>query len=310
MEPLTHYAERLNHLPVDLRAEVVLADMLEDGISPDALILNPVGGFKRAFGRDLARTEWVESQQSARRWLQIDLNRNGLYDLLPEGIAHQPTSNQTAVSTEALLLEMQLQQEREQAARRFFRPIEQEFFRQRIRIEQEQRRFPFDSEPRPDDLLGQFWDVPDFLTPAQFQRLMYLLPVMHRMAGDWSAVRSCFEEVIEEPIHLEIIPPGLTNVAVDTAPLGDWQLGTNSVFDGWLSDEEPKVRITVRINQAGRIAAYRPGGNGLRLLEWLAGYLIPLDVGLRIDLDTSELPDAFLFTSDDHAGRLDFTTCL
>ncbi|GAB3782982.1 type VI secretion system baseplate subunit TssG [Spirosoma horti] len=309
MKPVADYAERLNHLPVDLRAEVVLADMLEDGISPDDLIINPVGLFKRAFSRDIDRVHWVESQHSTQRWLQIDLNRSGLYDLLPEGVFHQPTSPDASASTETTLREMAIQQERERAARRFFLPIEQEFFRQRIRIEQEQRAFQFGSL-LPDDMLSWFWTLPDFLTATQRERLHYLLPVIHQMAGNLVAMKTCFGQLIEERVSLQLDAPGKAFVHHDGSALGQWQLGADSVFDGWLYDGEPLLRITVSIDQPERLTDYLPDGNGQRLIDWLAGYLMPLDVGTRLVLDTSALADTFLFTEEDAFGRLDFATTI
>ncbi|AKD55112.1 hypothetical protein [Spirosoma radiotolerans] len=311
MEPIEAYAERLNHLPVDLRAEVVLADMLEEGISPDDLIINPVGLFKRAFARDIDQVHWVESQQTTQRWLQIDLNRSGLYDLLPEGVFHQPTSPDASASTEATLREMTIQQEREKAARRFFLPIEQEFFRQRIRIEQEQRAFLLGTDTLlPDDVLGWFWALPDFLTPTQRRRLLYLLPVIHQMAGDLVAMETCFGQLIEERVSVQLDAPGKAFVHHDLSTLGQWQLGADSVFDGWLYDGEPLLRITVSIDRPERLTHYLPDGNGQRLIDWLAGYLVPLDVGISVELDTSALTDTFLFTEEDAFGRLDFATTL
>ncbi|MVM30405.1 hypothetical protein GO755_10200 [Spirosoma sp. HMF4905] len=309
MEPLADYAERLNHLPTDLRAETVLADMLENGISFDDLIINPVGAFKRAAGRDIDRTEWIETQYKSQRWLQIELNRSGLYDLLPEGVFHQPTSHDASASKEAILREMSVQRKREQAARRFFLPIEQEFFRQRVRIEQEQQTFLSDSGPLlADDPLAWFWNLPDFLTPAQTKRLLYLLPLMHKMSGDMAAMTNCFDQLIDERVSLQLDAPGMTLVQANTPALGQWELGSNSVFDGWLPNEEPLLRITVHIDRSERVADYMPGSNGIRLIEWLIGYLVPLDTDVQIDLDTSGLNDAFLFTNEDSLGRLNFTT--
>ncbi|GAB3318823.1 type VI secretion system baseplate subunit TssG [Larkinella ripae] len=310
MEPIIPYAEHLNHLPVDLRAEVVLAELLEEGVSPDQLIVNPVGAFKRPFGRDIDQATWRESTHTAKRWLQLDLNRTGLYDLLPEGVFHQPTSGEVTRSKETLLLEMKVQREREQAARRFFLPIEQEFFRQRVRIEQEQRAFGSDAETAPDDRLGRFWNLPDFLTPAQTSHLLYLLPVMHRIAGDFRAMADCFARVVEESVSLQRVSPGHTRVEAPTPPLGEWQLGATSVLDGWLPDEEPQVLLTVHLTRRERLAEYLPGQTGRKLIEWLAGYLVPLDLTVRIELDTATLEEPFRFSGDEYAARLDFTTRL
>ncbi|WP_461039598.1 hypothetical protein [Spirosoma harenae] len=311
MEPLSTYAERISQLPIDLKAEVVLADMLEAGIPLDELVMNPVGLTKRGFGRDINRVEWVEAQHISKKWLQVDLNRSGLYDLLPEGVFHQPTTNEVPTTKEAILHEMSIQRQREQTARKFFLPIEQEFFRQRIRIEQEQRNYPIGADlPQSNDVLGWFWNLPDFLTPAQIKRLLYLLPVIHDMVGDLATMTACFEQLVEERVSLALEPPGMTLIDADTSPLGEWELGESSVFDGWVRDEDPLLRITVHIDRTERVAHYLPGNKGRQLLEWLAGYLVPLDAAVGIELDTSALKNAFVLAEDEVFGRLDFTTYL
>ncbi|WP_420150004.1 hypothetical protein [Spirosoma sp.] len=309
MEPLNVYAEPLNHLPVDLRAEVVLADMLDDGVTLDDLIVNPVGLFKRPYGRDISRVAWVEAQHKARRWLQIDLNRSGLYDLLPEGVFHQPTSHDTSSSKESTLREMAIQHEREQQARRFFLPFEQEFFRLRVRIEQEQRNFLFgDDNHAADVALDWFWGLPSFLTPIQRIRLRYLLPIMHQIVGNLSLMEACFGQLIDERVSLQIESSEQIWLLSDTPTLGQWQLGVDSVFDGWITDGEPILSITVHIDQPDKLMDYLPGTAGHRLLNWLTGYIVPMDLNSRLKLDTSALADTFVLAEEDALGRLDFTT--
>ena len=308
MELLNDYADRLKHLPFDLRAELVLADMLEDGVSLDALILNPVGSFNRATGRDISGTEWIESGRTTQRWLQINLNRSGLYDLVPEGVFHQPATSDTLSTKEDILREMALQRRREEAARQFFLPLEQEFLRQRVQTEQQARTFLLN--PEPDDRLSQFWALPRFLTPVQTKRLLYLLPLMHRLAGDTAAMTACFEQLVDERVSLQLDSPGTTLIQTSTAPLGEWQLGDTSVFDGYLSDEEPRLRLTIYLDRSERVADYLPGATSRRLIEWLSGYLVPLDVSLHIDLDTSAIDDAFLLTDYGSDAQLSFTTYL
>ncbi|MBC3788314.1 hypothetical protein [Spirosoma utsteinense] len=311
MNQLASYIERLNHLPVDLRAEVVVADMLDDGLLPDDLILNPVGAFKRAFGRDISRVDWIEATHKSQQWLRIDLNRAGLYDLLPEGVFHQPTTNEALADKEDTLREMAIQHEREGTARRFFLPFEQEFFRQRIQIEREQRAFLFGVDSgQPNNLLDWFWNLPDFLTRTQIKRLLYLLPVIHQMAGNPTAMEACFGQLIDERVALHDDGPTGDYVQTNTPGLGQWELGDDSVFDGWLYDGEPVLRVVVYIDRADRLTEYLPGGNGQQLITWLARYLIPLDAGIRLDLDTSALDNTFLLTTDVAFGRLDYTTCL
>jgi len=290
-----------------------MADLLEEDFRLDDLILNPVGGFRRAFGRDVSGAEWVEAQQGDRRWLRLDLNRDGLYDRLPEGLFHQPTANDTKISKDEWVREMAVQQEREKAARLFFLPIEQEFFRQRVHIEQAERsylpgsRSAFDSS---DNDLVRFWNLPPSLTPVQVHRLLYLLPLFHRIAGDADYIAACFERVLEERVTLQLAPPELVSFRTETAPLGQWELGQSSLFDGLLADEAPVVRLTVHLSRADRVETYLPGGTGRRLIDWLGDRLFSLDTTPVVELDTSGLDTHFVLHEEPADTWLDLTTQL
>ncbi|GAA4395341.1 type VI secretion system baseplate subunit TssG [Nibrella viscosa] len=312
METLDSYAKRLNRLPIDLRLEVVLADMLEDGVSLDDLIVNPLGSFNRPFGRDIADTEWVEAQHGHRRWLQINVNRNGIYDFLPEGVFHQPTSDDTLATQETILREIKIQREREEAARRFFLPLEQEFFRQRVRIEQEERTHLAQHDPfsLDDNLVAQFWELPDFLTTAQAKRLVYLLPVVYQFVGDLHRTALCFEQLLGERVSLQPELPGLVSLSADTPPLGQWQLGNDSLFGGYVREEGEVIRLRVHLSRADQVPDYLPGSNGRRVINLLQEYLLPMDTTLVVELDTSAFENAFILDDIPDSGLLDFTTCL
>lgn len=74
----------------DLREEVVVADLIESGQHPDTVIVHLLGAFKRKFSRDIERIETSDEWQNRQEQLLLFLNRNGLYDHLPQGLMHQP----------------------------------------------------------------------------------------------------------------------------------------------------------------------------------------------------------------------------
>lgn len=318
MDILETYIDRLNRLPVDLKTEVILADMVEDGISLDDVVVVPAGAFRRSVGRDLDGVEWFETSKGRKRWLRLTVNRDGLYDLLPEGVFHQPTTNDPLRTKEATLREMKIQQQREQAARQFFLPLEQEFYRQRIRLELEERRYQLDTDAVEisDHVLVQFWNLPNFLDTNQVKSVLYLLPMLHQFTGDLDRMALCLEQVLDQRVSLQQQAPvteeiQITNSASETdgvGLLGDWQLGINTVLNGVYCDVMPSIRLTIHITQPDRIMSYLPGGRQRQVVEWFNRYLFPMETSVTITLDIDIDDPGFGLTDDDFAGRLDLTT--
>ena len=92
IEALEQHLDYLKRLPVDIRAEVVLADLIEYGLNPDDLVMYSMGLSKRTFHRDIESVELLKAIGDRSTKLNVELNREGIYDALPEGLFHQPTN--------------------------------------------------------------------------------------------------------------------------------------------------------------------------------------------------------------------------
>ncbi len=60
MKDLETYAVQLNRLPADIGAEVLMADLLESGLSPEDILVNPMGLFRRNFQNDVGKVTMIE----------------------------------------------------------------------------------------------------------------------------------------------------------------------------------------------------------------------------------------------------------
>ncbi len=77
----------LDEVPLDLRAEVLVNDLIVRGISVNDLFVKPVGLFRRRFDKDIHSVEQVDLKDGQRAQI-LRLNREGLYDGLPENLFH------------------------------------------------------------------------------------------------------------------------------------------------------------------------------------------------------------------------------
>ena len=62
LELVEHLRKIVPNLPFDIRAEVVAADLIARGMSPDEIILAPQSLFKRRFSRDILSVTTEETK--------------------------------------------------------------------------------------------------------------------------------------------------------------------------------------------------------------------------------------------------------
>lgn len=254
----------LRNLPVDARIEVIIANLIYKGVLLDDLIVQPVGISKRRFHKDwegvksvsglfddpledinltyLNNPDGLEDPNAGK--IVIAINREGLYDYMPEGIIHQPHYD-VKDDPENLIKEIKEQRIREQAARKFFLPIEQEFYRLRIGLELDENQYFITPENiDKHELIQQFWDIPFFLSAQQICNLVYLLPLAHKISGDFKLTELCFESILNVPVSIRngfpimhdiVINKPVTTGYVDEIwenGLGDLCMGLDFVLSG------------------------------------------------------------------------------
>ena len=113
-------AEYLTRLPVDARVEIILADLVAKGMPMEDLVVIPKGLFKRNFHRDIDEVQLTEYDYHKGERVVLEINREGLYDALPEGLFHQPMqTGQREKDKETVIKEILAQRERQKAARKW-----------------------------------------------------------------------------------------------------------------------------------------------------------------------------------------------
>lgn len=318
---------------IDLRLEVVLAELIQQGLDPlrDVLI-HTWSVFERDYRSDLdleadrviigdarsldkekkrvkigSGTKAPINEEKPSEWdyddmmrqavfLNLVTHRDGLYDYLPEGLFHQPVSKNKDRDNSDWSIEIFEQFEREQGARRFFQPIEQEFYHQRLFLELEERKYFLTEENlRQNDngeLFRGFWRLPaDLLNIRQLNNLLHLLPVAHRITGDTELMSDVFSLILGVPVAITLLPPiscpiedqtlshvvgGENRIESEPDDLGCICLG-NFSLGGIYEDTMPALELRIGPLSIEQFAGFAPGGNSSKLLDLLEGYFIPAE---------------------------------
>ena len=274
------------------------------------VLISPQGSFQRGYRDDIL--DVVPAGQA--KTIRIDVAREGLYDMLPEGLFHESPPGGAGIDTEAAVRDVEQNRREEREARRFFLPLEQEFYRQKIALEHQEHAFFQSARPgsRAGAFLRKLWGIPAELPAAQQQRFLCLAPHLHRLAGQLPEVERCFAFLLSVPVqltpqyHLESAP-----FEQPPVPLGEATLGHDAVLGDALDDPWPYWQLTVGPVAGEQLRSLLEGGATNRFIGWLAGYLLPAGVDYQLNIEVEADDQAFCLEDDtSFVGRLGHTTYL
>lgn len=282
---LEEVIDHIRHLHYDVRAEVVVGELLDNNITEQEVAVQMQNVFTRAFNKDILDAQ-LDDSQPYHPFITLTLSRDGLYDRLPEGLFHEFTPQKQQREVSEMVASYKKQQQEQQQARKFFRPIEHEFFLQRVFLEQREKHLLFDAFGKDaDELFLSFWGIPHGLPAVAVNRLIKLLPYIHRIAGNLPLVQLYLEAILDEPVKVTA-ENGLAAVPADNqAGLGECRLGVDTMTGSMFFTDMPRTKVTVGPLQHRRIYDFLPWQPYGRLLDVCLGFLLPADVEVETVLE-------------------------
>jgi hypothetical protein len=274
-------------LPFDVRAEVVAADMILRGFTKEDIVVVPQSLFKRRFEKDILEVG-IEETKQGKEYCTIGVSREGIYDALPQALLHSSrrSGKKGMKSKEEMLDEIKIRKREEKFARRFFLPFENEFYHQRIVLEQEEQNIlkAYQSQSRYTELLDQFWKLPQALSLEQKAKLIYILPIINKIVGDITLMELCYCLILDLPVKIQVefgnsFTTGHRFILNDeSATLGvNTACGTKSIHG------RPVLVISVGPIPSAQVPQYVTGNKRHTEILALNDFLLPLDVEYKIN---------------------------
>jgi hypothetical protein len=305
------YNGLLQNMQADIRLEVILADMIAESLHLDDVVIVSNSLFRRNYHYDIENIGEIDYGVTKKKKLCFVVNREGIYDLLPEDLFHQVADTQKDTDKEITIQEIKVQNELEKQSRLFFLPFEQEFYRQRIKLEAEERKFLFETNNvLPCEIFDYLWELPELLDDLQKSKLGLLIPVLNKVAGNLELARLIIEIITGDNIKIMETAPGKF-IVNDEPQLGEMQLGVNSIFSGQLSALQSGFTVYIFLSAIERLADYMPGGKSIIVYEFLCNLLMPLDSDIVFELDLSNTTAEFIAENETaYSGRLNYSTII
>ncbi|MCW3109213.1 MAG: type secretion system baseplate subunit TssG [Segetibacter sp.] len=285
------FADELNGITTDFKAEVIAAEMIENNTPADRVLIVPIGAMNRPQNKDIDSVLSEVSEYDNKEYILIRTHKEGLYDKLPEGLFHNPISYSGDKTEQQVIEGIKRHRIEEKAARMFFLPFDTALFNARVQIALYENQL--DKKFHNNQLINIFsphWPIFKHLNVLQSNIFLQFLPVIHSIRDDWKAIETLFELIFLIPAHIKLRTMTKQDDTQKNTPvtsaIGAGSLGidltTGSVLDGGGFSE---IVITFGPLSAAQVNNFIGNQQQEKVVLMLCDYLLPADLDIVIEYD-------------------------
>ena len=257
-------------------AEVVFASLTEAGhVANNIKVLNK-GGFKKGFSNDVEQVFIEESDNQV--LFEMPLNRDGIYDLLPEGLFHQSKGNTRVSSVQDAVEEHKQFKEEEKLARRFFTPLEQLLFLYRAGAETAEREALYDIQNgQLNESFYHFWNIDISLPEGPASRLLRLMPYADTIKSNIDATAAALSFVLQSKVSLKAsLLPDM--YLLQQKNLSEQYLGVNATMGNTIGEWMTQWTFTIWDIPGKDLVLYVDGGALKKVTDRFIEIFVPVEI--------------------------------
>lgn len=277
---LETFDKNANTTESDYKSEVVAASLIDEGYDADRIFLVRNGGTRRGFAKDIDKIELQFSQHDLLDYLYIFTNKEGLYDILPEGIFHQPINKKQAKTKEDILDEIKVHRQEEFFARKFFQPFEVEVDYAITKIYLYELKYDKKiSYPHFINIFKPYWLILKYLTNKQAILFMHSIPLLHQIRNQHREVEQVMSKILDVPVCISKIKlPAKKADSHFESILGDTQLGADLVLGKTFDDGQSDIKVTLGPVSAKKMEYFLEPSVGHTVLDNLCKLFLSADI--------------------------------
>lgn len=280
-----------NNYDSDYKAEVIAAEMIENGFSAEQVIILMLGPLKRPYSKDVDTIANEISDYDHKEYMVVKTPKEGLYDMLPEGLFHLPNSHKSAKTEKEIIDSIKKRREEERNARRFFLPFEATI--SHLSVQMALYESTIDKRSHYDELIKLFsphWKIFQYLDARQANIFIHILPIIHEIRDEHRIIETIIELIFLLPVQVTVRRQlSLKMDKFIKSDLTDIRLGVNfttgsSVYD----DGDDEIVINIGPMNSRQLQEFMPEGTGSKILELLCDYLLPVNIDVVTELILNE----------------------
>ncbi len=289
-----------NTFDADYLLEVIVASMIERGYDPDTLRIYREGIARRGVSKDVEQIQTQFSQADLEEHLTIKANREGIYDMLPQGLFHDTRQKRKNPDKEDITEKIKDQRQEEFFVRKFFHPFEESADKTLIEAYLYEIRYNRKiSNPEFINVYLQYWPLMKDLPHRQAIFFMHIVPIIHKIRVNFTLVQEALAFVLDVPVQITQIklPAKKADHAFESR-LGDNDLAVDMVFGTSFDDGQYDLKIIIGPISANRMRNFLETAKEYRMLQELANLFLPADQFYTTDF-IIDPGDSVLVLSDD-----------
>lgn len=300
----------VNSFDTDFRFEVLAACLIEQGVDPQHIEIVRKGIARRGISKDVENVFYQYSAEELLNYLVIEVNREGLYDMLPQGLFHKQTFKRTykdiETDVEKALDEIKIHREQEFFARNFFHLFE--IISDKSLIEAYLQEAKYDRKTNNKEfvlLFYRYWDILKMLNHKQALFFMYIIPIVHKIRLDHSCIAEAFSFVLDVPVKLSYIKlPAKKADRSFSSNLGEHSLGVDLVLGQEFDDGEFDIKVTIGPISAKVMRDFLATAPNAKILDELCLLFLPANIFVVKDFIIDPEDSQFILSDDTHATYL------
>ena len=295
-----------NTLSTDYTFEVIVASLIEQGCPPEQIEIVREGIARRGISKDVEAITRKYSPEELVDYLCISVNRESLYDMLPEGLFHQPIYKRAYSDVEKAVDEIKIHREQEFFARKFFHLFE--LMADQTLIDAYLYETKYDrkiSNKEFINLFVQYWPILNLLEHKQAIFFMHIIPIIHTIRTDHEDLAEAISFILDVPVSLSYIKlPEKQAENFFEASLSNNNMGVDFVLGNTFDDGEFDLKITIGAISADRMRDFLETAKGTIILDELCKLFFPINLFITKDYIIDPEDSAFILSDETHTTYL------
>lgn len=297
---LERFFPDVNTLETDYLAEVITSTLVEEGVDPDHIQIIRLGSTRAKVGKDIEKIklEYNPDDESS-DCLRIYVNREGIYDVLPEGVFFFGLDFLDSKDIKKVVSQVRRHRKEELEIRKFFSVFENEVDRTLIQTQLLERRVDRKNiYPDFSNVFTAYWPVIRLLSLKQATLFMRIIPIMHRVRGDERKIAKALSLILGLPVRLE--PIIIRKSCKGLTELNKSRLGETLILGSDFKNGQYDIRIVVNEIPRNRVPEFIGNGKSIQILNEMINMLFAANMETEIKLNV--IPTEGKFVLSDNPG--------
>lgn len=312
MDNLENIAGLIRTLKHDIRAEVIVNDLLEHkDIKEGEYVIYKEGQFARAYRFDVLDAQTTDYDYDSMQMLKLNLSRDSIYDMLPEGISHISKNEAPGKGVDSMIKEYYQQKKQQKAARLFFQPFENEMFHYGVETESFESRFLFElNNGKAPDMFYDFWDIDRDFPTLLVSKFIRLLPFSYKIVGDIQQACHILSVLLEEDVHVSDREYQEYSDESQGVLLGETRLGLDSITGTRYDDYSRHLDIKIGPLKKSSFTDFIHEGGKKKFVDMFYEHFFPLEVEINTIILLPEDKQKFEFNNETGSPVLGYNTSI